>query len=296
MSSSRVSKGRSSRLWRGAGSVALGVALGAAALGGAAGVQACGAGSETSGRRVALATRLELEPSAASGFQTAAGWQVTLSKALLATGPFYYFDGAPPLVRLQRAPRARRHALLALGLGTAHAHPGHYQPGNALGQMLEPWSVDLLAGASDLPVGEGVTGSYRSARFSFAASATGPLAAELGGHAALVEGRAEKLGEPARIFRAVAELSDIERSAARGEVEGCEFSELDVEADGRVTVLVNPRIWFELVDFSQLEPGSMEQPAELSPSSQPGIAFALGLAQLTAYKFSYAADVSASEE
>lgn len=277
------------------GSLALGACVSAAALGIALGVQACGADSLTSGRRVALTTGVELDSSGSAGFQTAAGWTVTLSKALLSTGPFYYFDGAPPLVRRERE-RTRQFALRALGLGVAHAHPGHYEPGNALGQMLEPWSLDLLSGAVELPAGEGVTGVYRSARFSFTPAAAGPVAEQLAGHVALVEGRAEKAGEAVRVFRALADLADIERSAARGEVEGCEFSELEVEGDGRITVLVNPRSWFELVDFSELEPGTQEAPAEFAPDSQPRIAFGQGLAQLSAYRFSYAAVAAATQE
>lgn len=277
------------------GSLALGVCVSAAALGIALGVQACGADSPTSGRRVALATGVELDSSSGAGFQTALGWTVTLSKALLSTGPFYYFDGAPPVVQRQLRPRQRRFALRSLGLGVAHAHPGHYVAGNALGQMLEPWSIDLLAGAAELPVGEGVTGLYRSARFSFTPAAAGPVAEELGGHVAIVEGRAEKAGEVPRLFRASADLPDIERSAARGEVEGCEFGELEVESSGRVTVLVHPRIWFELVDFAELQPGTVEAPAEFAPGSQPRIAFAQGLAQLSAYKFSYSAAEAAPE-
>lgn len=286
---------RASSVWRVLAGVALGMAASSTALALAVGVQACGTEAQTSGRRVALTTSVALDASVTSAFQTAAGWTITLSKALLATGPFYYFDGAPPLVRLERAPRARQYALHVLGLGTAHAHPGHYQSGNALGQMLEPWSVDLLAGTSELPAGEGVTGSYRSARFSFVAPAAGPMAGELAGHAALVEGRAEKPGEAARTFRAVADLSEVARSAARGEVEGCVFSELEIESDGRVTVEVNPRIWFELVDFSQLAAATAQEPVEFPEDSQPRIAFAQGLAQLSAYRFSYSAEAVGGE-
>lgn len=277
-------------------SLALGACVSVAALGIALGVQACGAESQTSGRRVALTTAVELDSSASGAFQTAVGWTVTLSKALLSTGPFYCFDGAPPLVQLERPPRTRQFALQALGLGLAHAHPGHYVAGNALGQMLEPWSVELLSGAVELPAGEGVTGMYRSARFSFTPPAAGPVAAELSGHVAIVEGRAEQAGEAERVFRAIADVTDIERSAARGEVAGCEFSELEIENDGRVTVVVNPRIWFELVDFSELEPGTLDAPVEFEPGSQPRLAFGQGLAQLSAYKFSFSAHAAAARE
>jgi hypothetical protein len=86
---------------------------------------------------------------------------------------------------------------------------------------------------------------------------------------------------------ASADLVDIEKSAAAGQVAGCEFTETDVKDDGTVTVLVNPRVWFNLVDFSAIDPGSEEAPSVFPDDSQPKIAFAQGLAQLSAYKFSY---------
>jgi hypothetical protein len=249
-------------------------------------IEACGSDSgTTSGHRIALETRIELMGDATS-FRTAAGWDVTLTKAMLSTGPLYYFDGAPPLVQL-RARSLRQFALGAFGVATAHAHPGHYQQGNALGQMLESWSVDLLAGPTDLPVGDGVTGTYRSARFSFIEPPVGPMASELADHAAIVEGRAERAGEDARRFVATATLAEIEHSAAEGHVDGCEFTELDIDRYGRVTVTVNPKVWLDLVDFSELQPAVGDAPSEFPADSQPRIAFAQGLAQLSAYKFSY---------
>ncbi len=253
----------------------------------ALGIEACGAGSETSGRRVALDTRVALASDAAA-FITAAGWNVTLTRASISTGPLYYFDGAPPLVQLRSRP-GWQFTLGALGVGSAHAHPGHYQAGRALGQMLEAWSVDLLAGAADLPTGDGVTGVYRSARFSFSSPPVGPVAGELDGHAAVAEGVAERSGGPPLHFRATADLADIERSAAEGHVDGCEFTELDIEATGLVTVVVNPKVWFDLVDFAELEPAADDSAVEFPSDSQPKIAFAQGLAQLSAYKFSFSA-------
>jgi hypothetical protein len=61
----------------------------------ALGIEACGSDGQTSGRRVTLETRVELASNATS-FTTARGWNVTLTRAVISTGPFYYFDGAPP--------------------------------------------------------------------------------------------------------------------------------------------------------------------------------------------------------
>lgn len=266
--------------------VALAVTASAASLGGAVMLEGCSS-SATGGGRVVLKTRIELAPTAKASFDTGAGWNVTLTRVLLSNGSFYYFDGAPPLVGLP-AERNWQYAQRLLGLSTAHAHPGHYQAGNALGQALEAWSVDLMAGPTELATGDGVTGTYRSARFSFGSPPVGPLARELGGHVVLAEGSADKAGEETHYFRAVAELADIEKSAADGHIEGCQFVEAAIARDGTVTVTVNPAVWFNIVDFTQAEVGSADAPAELAPDSQPKIAFAQGVAQLNAYRFAYA--------
>ncbi len=268
------------------GSLLAGVALVAGALGGAVLLEACGADSSdsTGGHRVTLHTRLEMAEGGAE-FVTAAGWSVKLDKVALQAGPFYYFDGAPPLALRS----TRGHSEVAqrwLGLGIAHAHPGHYEPGNALGQMLESSFVDLLEGAVTLPDGDGITGTYRSARFGFYAPGTLGAAGVL----AVAVGVAEKEGEAPRAFRASAMAADIAKTATEGHVDGCEFDEVTVESDGTVTVVVAPHVWFELVDFSLVEPGTSEEPSTFAEGSQPHVAFTQGLAQLSAYHFSYSAD------
>jgi hypothetical protein len=251
-------------------------------------IEACSTG-DTSGQRIVLDTRVELAPNAQT-FTTALGWDVTLSRVLVSTGPFYYFDGAPPLVRRGRPHEWRWPSTLeTLGIQQAFAQPGQYKAGDALGQMLSSWSIDLLAGPADLPAGDGVTGIYRSASFSFTSPPEGPMANAMESHAAIAEGTATRAGFPSLTFVATADLADIERSAADGYIDGCEFTELDIADGGRISVQVNPKIWFDLVDFAELTPAANAQPVEFPPDSQPKIAFALGLAQLSAYKFSFSA-------
>jgi hypothetical protein len=256
-------------------------------LGAAFAAQACAGddGSGTSGKRVVLHTRVELAEGETQ-FTTAVGWSVEIERASLATGALYYFEGVSPIALHSRA-SGWQLAARWLGLGVAHAHPGHYEPGGARGQMLEPFSVDLLAGPAEFPDGEGVSGLYRSARFSFSAPPVGPAVEQLAEHAAFVQGRAELAGEEPRFFRGVAEFDEIKKIAAEGRVEGCKFNKVNVDADGTVTVLVHPRVWFNLVDFSELEPGSEDEPVEFPIDSQPRIAFVQGLAELSAYEFSY---------
>ena len=253
-------------------------------------LEACSSNDTTGGQRVLLHTRIELASETAASFDTGLGWHVTLDQAWIATGAFAYFDGVPPLTALRTAPARRANddpLLRFLGTGVAYAHPGHYQAGNALGEMLEPSSVELLSGTSELADGDGVTGIYRSARFTFGAPPAGPFATELDGHAAVVEGRGELDGEETRYFRAVADVAELAQIQADGHIDGCPFEEVNVQADGSVTVRVTPSIWFSLVDFSALAPGSSEAPSAFAPGTQPRLAFADGLTQLSAYEFSY---------
>src|SRR5687768_8846448 len=271
---SRYSKAAARASRRALSITALSVVSSAGALGLALSIEACSVGA-TSGDRVVLDTRVELAPSA-QRFTTAMGWDVTLSRILISTGPFYYFDGPPPVVQVAPEFRRRRwpSPLEALGLSEAFAHPGHYKAGDALGQMLDSWSIDLLAGGADLPAGDGVTGVYRSASFSFTAPPEGPMASAMESQAAIAEGVAARPGMAALRFVARAELADIERSAADGYIDGCSFEEVDIEQGGRVVVRVNPKVWFDLVDFAELAPAD-DTPVPFPDDSQPKLAFAL---------------------
>lgn len=247
-------------------------------------VIACGSDS-TTGRPVALRTEVRAEPSIAQAFTAQTGWTVRLSKATISIAALYYFDGEPAFVT--KRSRTLRERLAALSLvPVARAHPGHYLAGNAMGQMTTFASVDLFAGATQLPPGTGVTGSYRSARFAWGTPRAEPALSQLGTKVADVWGVAEKRGQTVH-FRLWAELADVARSVRMGAVEGCAFEAAEVEDDGLVTLRVDPRVWFKLVDFAGVAPGSAEAPTEIAAGETAQIAFALGLAQLSAYHFSF---------
>jgi hypothetical protein len=241
-------------------------------------------GGATSGRRITLQTRLE---AAAPGdpFTTGLGWKVTLTKAAVATGPLYYFDGAPPFAAAPRRPRRGAPARW-LGPSVAWAHPGHYVPGNARGQVLQGWSADLFAGPTELPPGDGITGVFRSGRFSFATPAGGPAAEMLGSNVAVAEGRAEKDGATVH-FRVATDLATLATRAPEGRVDGCVFEEVDVQRDGTVVVQVRPGVWFNLVDFTGVAPGTAEAPTTIQPGESAHLGFLVGLAQLSAYRFRF---------
>lgn len=239
---------------------------------------ACGADSEgTPGKRIVLHTRAAVEPKVATTFTTGFGWDVTLTKATVSIAGLYYFDGPPPTAMV--GPRSFEDRFAGLFIGTAWAHPGHYQAGSALGQVAftQPVTLDLFGPTPiALPDGEGVTGTYRSARVVL------PTTGQVG----TVEGRAVKHdgSSPAPIFfRLIADFADVAGSIKNGAVDGCALEETNVTDAGTITVLVKPSIWLNLVDFAKLAPGSAESPTEAHDSG-----FSQGVTQLSAYAFNYA--------
>jgi hypothetical protein len=243
---------------------------------------ACGSDS-TTGREVLLHTQLRADPAIVGEFVSETGWTIKLDKALLSVGSLYYFDGEPAFVAHELPSLWKRFAGLAMP-SIAHAHPGHYLAGDALGQMITPALGDLLANRNPLPDGNGVSGLYRSARFKF--SVPGAALGELAGQVARVQGVAKK-ADQVIYFELSASYEDVARSVSMGEVDGCVFDEQEVAEDGTVTVTVKPQIWFNLVDFSGVAPGTAVAPTRVPAGDTPQLAFALGLVQLSAYRFSF---------
>jgi len=246
-------------------------------------VVGCSDGSDsTTGKRVELHTAVN--PDVTTEFTTGFGWDVKLERAAVASAGFYYFDGPPPTAI--RAPHRSSlgERFASLFVGTAWAHPGHYQAGTALGQVIFPKPLVLdLFDEPTLPDGDGVTGTYRSARFLIAQAA--PDSERLAGHIAVAEGSAVKHdGSSAApvYFRMVADYADITQQVNDGAVDGCVLDEIAVSASGTVTLTIDPAIWLNLVDFSKLDPG-----AENSRTEARDDGFSQGVTQLSAYHFVY---------
>lgn len=269
----------------------------AACLLGATACSSDSTGDNTTGRRITLKTRIDGGTDAAQPFNTPLGWNVTLSKLYLATGAFYYFDGATIFSRTfieqpsreESAPGLRR-AVDAfdrfLGVRTAHAHPGHYIPGTARGEMLTASSVDLHAGPATLATGSGITGVTRSATFTFGAPASGPFAAELGAHAIVAEGIATK-GSETRVFRVELDANDLLNAKKEPAIVGCLFKEVDMQADGTVTLAIKPGLWFAQVEFETMPASSDGKPVLMDPSVLARKELVLGVLAGDAYVFSY---------
>lgn len=244
-------------------------------------------GSGTTGKRITLAVTVTGSSEAKSSFSNSQGWNITLTKAIAATGPLYYYDGATIFSELEpSAPtRVKEFVREVLSIKSAFAHPGHYIPGNAKGEFLSASSVDLRT-TNALGSGDGVSGFVRSATFSFASPATGPFAAELGSHMVILEGTATK-GAEQRVFRAEIDAADVDNTKNAPQVEGCPFTETDMQADGMVTVTVNVKQWFDQVEFDTLPKSSDGKPV-LFPNDAIGRnELVRGIKEGLGYQFTY---------
>lgn len=124
--------------------------LGAALLA----LAACG--GTTGAERVSLP--LTFGPAVRATGPNEMGWTVQLTRAEANVGALRFFSGAVLL-----SSRWRFDPWLLVG-GIAHAHPGHYEPGEAMGELVQQKVVDLLA-TEPLALGtvSGVTGQWNSA-------------------------------------------------------------------------------------------------------------------------------------
>lgn len=272
--------------------LALLVALAAASMVGACAGDGGGEdddGTTTTGRRVALTTSVTPAPLA---FINDEGWSIEVRRAALSIGALHYFSGEPiegaEEARLVPRPSPGRSILgqlaRAMVVREAHAHPGHYAEGDARGEMLAPTSLDLAAGPVAIGAGEGITGLVRSARFTWGASPTGPLAADLGGAVVLVVGRAARDGET-RSFRLRASASELPDGDVT--VDGCVFERAEVDGDGAVTLTVDPGVWLAGADFADAPEGTEEEPADVPAGTQPANAFLRGLAKGGAFRLRF---------
>ncbi len=280
------------------------IAVGGLSLGTLAACVSDSGGSGTTGRTVALHTRVELAEDVSQPKTNALGWSVTLSEAYLSLGPLYYYSGDPVLSLRPTAPRARQGALAwASGLlvGTAHAHPGHYIEGAAMGQMLEPTTLDLLAGPRSLGDGEGVTGLVNSARFTWQSPPAGPFASKLGSQVVLLRGTATKADTTVK-FLAQADGDEVRDGDDQVEVAGCAFGAkpgqagVEVTGDGTVTLRLTPSVWLAQVDFAYVAEGAEGAP---TPDADGVVdlagtlawqGFIRGVKKGTAYEFTYRAE------
>jgi len=235
-------------------------------------------GSGTTGKRIALEVKIAAS-SDSKQFTNTQGWAVAITKADIATGALYFYDGATLFA-------GRNTPAKWSMVRTAHAHPGHYVPGNARGEMRTSSSADLMVGAA-LGKGDGISGPVRSATFTFGTPPSGgPAASELGANVIVLEGTAAK-GAEIRVFRAEILPDEVKDGKGIMQIEGCPFAETDMQANGVVTVTIKIPMWFEQVAFDAVPASTDGKPVLLTD----GLArnqLVRGTKAGLAYSFAYA--------
>lgn len=123
------------------------------------------------------------------------GWTITFAQARLAIADLEFTTAGE--VHEARTPELGAW-LLSLVLPSAHAHPGHYQGGEIIGELPGEYVLDFVAGdGASLGLATLIVGDYTAANFVFRRANAEELAADdpLVGHTALLQGSASKDGE-----------------------------------------------------------------------------------------------------
>ena len=184
---------------------------------------------------------------------TDSGWTVTLSKATAHVEALRFFEGKVLLSR--RSPPWWDGLLIS----TAYAHPGHYIPGEALGELIAPLDVDLLAATpASWGTAAGVTADYGSAKVTF------------GGTGVELTGTATRDGQSVAFSGTF--LPAIE-------IEGIKYEATMTTTPGAVEMAIDLSVLLSRIDFSLV--GSSASP--LDPTSPAFNGFARGVEDTSAY-------------
>lgn len=181
-----------------------------------------GACGETAQSRRTFPVSIE---AATEALVTDSGWTVRLTKAEASLASARFFAGK---VLLSRRGGWTGQRLAGLLWGTAHAHPGHYQPGAAMGELLAAKQVDLLAGATPWGHATGTTGEYGSLQLTLEAPGLRLAGSATRGDVTV----------------------DFETPAVARTLEGVRFEHAMNASDGEVRLRVDLAVILSRVDFS----------------------------------------------
>lgn len=190
----------------------------------------------------------------AASITTDSGWSVSLTKATAHLAAVRFFEGEVLLSRAPQPPWWR-----SLVISTAYAHPGHYVPGEALGELIAPLDADLLSTAPvSWGTADGLTGKQGSLQLTFAA---GGLE---------VEGTASNGGLSVPFSASF---------TPPAEIDGVRSEHVVGKTEPGVDVRVDLSVIFSRVDFSQV--GSSASP--LDPTSPAFNGYGRGIEDTSAW-------------
>lgn len=193
---------------------------------------------------------MQVEAKSAS-LVTDSDWTISLTEAKASLASARFFTGKVLL--------SRRWSPMELVVSTAWAHPGHYQQGEALGELLMPLEVDLLSGAAT-PWGtaNAVTGDYGSVQLGYGAAGL------------RVKGTATKGGTSVPFTASFTPAAPLE---------GLQFEQVMTTAPGVATISFDLHTLLSRMDFSQV--GASATPLDTASVAFNG--YARGIEDTTSY-------------
>lgn len=214
----------------------------------------CGCGAMTERQRREFP--VEISGSSAP-IVTDSGWAVTLTKATAHVSTLRFFSGPAQVVQVSPP------WWNGLVISTAYAHPGHYVPGEALGEVLVDLDVNLLATEPTAwGTANAVTGTYGSVQIGYA---TGGIE---------VEGAATKNGT-------TVEFST--HFTPPAPLEGASFPHEMTTSKGRVQLQIDLDELFSRIDFGSVGTGA--KPLDTMSPAFNG--FARGVEDVSVYATSW---------
>jgi len=239
---------------------------------------ACACG-QTEGQSISLTWNAAKASDDSSSFATDTGWQVTLEEARVALESVFAI--APPEESAGAIARLER-----LLVPVAHAHGGHDEAGGlrVRAELLEPSVVDLLAGSSArLGNVSAEAGDVSTIKLELAHPDT-RLPESMHGFQAYVRGSAERDGE--RISFAGGLHVAAEEPARRIETK-VKFA---LSEGGALTLATHGQVWLRDAEFDRLpEAAAADQAREITPDSQVGRAWAIGVRDPDAFDLTWTA-------
>jgi hypothetical protein len=201
------------------------------------------------------------------GLLTNGGDVVDLARAELSLGGLTFFEGD---ALFARAGRHQRLVDSILSVSAAHAHPGHYTPGEALADMPAVGVVDLLAADAVVVGAEGLTGDYASATIPLTTDIDGGLTLSLRGDVQLASG-----GSVTFVANAISNVA-IEGVSSPVTVDG-----------GLMDVSVDVGELVRRIDFSAAVASAPQDPLDLNAVPQAQNAVERELVAQTTYVITY---------
>jgi hypothetical protein len=192
---------------------------------------------------------------------------VKLDSAVASVGPVRFYPGHVLLTE-----RVKRLLWMPFG-GIAQAHPGHYIPGEALGEVLDQKVIDLLS-TTPAPLGtaSAVTGDYGSLQLSLLPpTANGD---NTGGHSLRLKGTATK------DTTTVTFDASVDLTAA---IEGIQSEATVDETPVKVRINFHLKRWLDRVDFTTATAPDASSPAVFADGSQAQNALIRGASDTSGY-------------